>query len=63
MKKLVTMFLIAAMVTTSIGLNHVNVTAEEQVETSVEDTTEENAADGQAEEASPETEENSGTDT
>ena len=63
MKKLVTMFLIAAMVTTSVGLNHVNVTAEEQVETSVEDTTEENAADGQAEEASPETEENSGTDT
>lgn len=51
------------MVTTSVGLNHVNVTAEEQVETSVEDTTEENAADGQAEEASPETEENSGTDT
>ena len=63
LKKLVTMFLIAAMVTTSVGLNHVNVTAEEQVETSVEDTTEENAADEQAEEASPETEENSGTDT
>ena len=57
------MFLIAAMVTTSVGMNHVNVTAEEQVETNVEDTTEENAADGQAEEASPETEENSGTDT
>lgn len=41
MKKLVTMFLIAAMVTTSIGLNHVNVTAEEQTEEVTESDTQE----------------------
>ena len=42
MKKLATMFLVAVMVTTSIGLNHINVTAEEQTEEVTESDTREN---------------------
>lgn len=60
MKKLVTIFLIAAMVTTSVGMNHVNVTAEEKVEAGVEEVTEENTADEHTEEVPEDKQEISG---